>query len=877
MFKIIGVLVISITCVLFASAHLSYAEMTEKQFAKEQAAWKEAAAKREREEITYQAYQRIEKKYENAMNTYRKERSESWNAIKKKYTDPKEKNVDPGEVEKKYNSWSSALKPMSNFYERKSTLETKYLDEEIRKAHEIGDTGKESKLKTRKEKVLESSKTQKAVLKKAESLVVKDYNTTTQKAWTNAEPGDPNYFKIHEKYEETKGPARKAEDVNNEKLRKEYASQLEKKNAQLEKAAPGSKEEKTLKKEIKTLTDEQDNISEPNVKKRRLEKDIKDSNTVANAAHDAFNKETDPKVAKKHFENYQKQYKKQQEAHETLVKEQSTHKQEQKKWNTEHKKQKDLHDKYFKEKETLNTKIKEKNKQLNKLKGAKPPDPGKINALEKEIKGIRLQRDTAEENRIKAKQARNAASKKAIAAQSRAGALDTGIKNNKKGLDTAHTQYVENTAKNVSNHRKEWETPGGDPKKKYEAYSQAKNLNRQAQDESATRKINKAEEKAAAAKKIIDNEYKAGVNKEKERHEGEMKRLNEKEAGINSNYDKQEKKFTDAYDKDVKGIKSEYAEKMKGKSPEKKAELEKEMNAKLATAKKTKDDALTKEKKTKDDALAVVKKDKENEVQANTTNKQKLDKDHTDKLEKSPDIKEANETINKEKELQTEKIYKRDIEDAEDNVSQFQNLIKNAKTKEAVALLTKKLELANLNLSLAQQKKKIYEQTKKVEASRKACEESGSNNSAACIQYRADQNALSGLYDKLNKDKAEYFKKQQEIVSKEKFHLSSISLKTAVSPKVQKGGIVALVMRVIRFAVLSVGLLAILGVCVGGITLMISAGNETMVQNGKQTLFYSILGLVLVILSYVIVATVQSFVYGIAGSQTTVLYNFFTF
>ena len=65
-----------------------------------------------------------------------------------------------------------------------------------------------------------------------------------------------------------------------------------------------------------------------------------------------------------------------------------------------------------------------------------------------------------------------------------------------------------------------------------------------------------------------------------------------------------------------------------------------------------------------------------------------------------------------------------------------------------------------------------------------------------------------------------------------------------------------LITYIIKQLLLIVGLLSIVFIIIGGFQYITSAGNEEQAESGKKTLTNAIIGLVIVILSYVIVAVV---------------------
>ena len=69
-------------------------------------------------------------------------------------------------------------------------------------------------------------------------------------------------------------------------------------------------------------------------------------------------------------------------------------------------------------------------------------------------------------------------------------------------------------------------------------------------------------------------------------------------------------------------------------------------------------------------------------------------------------------------------------------------------------------------------------------------------------------------------------------------------------PKVGSGDVVG---NVVKWLLYAAGLLAVVMIIISGVQMITSAGNSSAVAKAKNTLIYSIIGLVIVILAYVIV------------------------
>jgi hypothetical protein len=74
-----------------------------------------------------------------------------------------------------------------------------------------------------------------------------------------------------------------------------------------------------------------------------------------------------------------------------------------------------------------------------------------------------------------------------------------------------------------------------------------------------------------------------------------------------------------------------------------------------------------------------------------------------------------------------------------------------------------------------------------------------------------------------------------------------------------------LIVQIINILVLSIGSLCFFSLVVGGFLLLISNGNENMVNKGKEIIQYALIGLVVVFSAYLIVAFAKSLFYELPG------------
>lgn len=70
----------------------------------------------------------------------------------------------------------------------------------------------------------------------------------------------------------------------------------------------------------------------------------------------------------------------------------------------------------------------------------------------------------------------------------------------------------------------------------------------------------------------------------------------------------------------------------------------------------------------------------------------------------------------------------------------------------------------------------------------------------------------------------------------------------------------SILIRIVNIALMLVGIAAVVFIILGGFLMVTSAGNESRLKQGKQTLIYAIAGLILSLLSFSIVAIIQSII-----------------
>lgn len=314
--------------------------------------------------------------------------------------------------------------------------------------------------------------------------------------------------------------------------------------------------------------------------------------------------------------------------------------------------------------------------------------------------------------------------------------------------------------------------------------------------------------------------------------------------------------------KDINNTIEQKKNDLKTAAPEDQAKISQE----IAQAEKTKGDLLerkeTIEKKEDnlEQELQTAQSDLENTIQ------------EKDQLERDIKTEEAKREV-------TDRKAERDFVQSELNntvmsEAQRRNKEIELETKDAqLNASVQKLEVRNIQTEIEELEQKL-EKEKEAVAKSEACK--GGINTASCKEafkkleplensILDKEKSLQSALGKFADAQGEVFKSMQKSVARETFDLSSIAFEEVGRKAAPGEGVRGLILDVIRYAVISVGLVAILGISIGGIMLIVAAGDENIIQNAKTTLFHSIIGLVFVILSYAIVATVQSVVYGIAS------------
>jgi len=73
----------------------------------------------------------------------------------------------------------------------------------------------------------------------------------------------------------------------------------------------------------------------------------------------------------------------------------------------------------------------------------------------------------------------------------------------------------------------------------------------------------------------------------------------------------------------------------------------------------------------------------------------------------------------------------------------------------------------------------------------------------------------------------------------------------------------SLVAKIMKFLLLSIAVLALLGIAGGGLVLITAMGSDSQIQYGKEILKYSLIGLTVTLCAYLIVTLVQTILYSL--------------
>lgn len=80
-----------------------------------------------------------------------------------------------------------------------------------------------------------------------------------------------------------------------------------------------------------------------------------------------------------------------------------------------------------------------------------------------------------------------------------------------------------------------------------------------------------------------------------------------------------------------------------------------------------------------------------------------------------------------------------------------------------------------------------------------------------------------------------------------------------------EGSIRTLVLKIINFFLEFLGILAVIMVIYGGVTYVTAAGNDEAIGNAKKIILYSLVGIIVILLSFAIVNTVLGAGTGVEG------------
>lgn len=108
-------------------------------------------------------------------------------------------------------------------------------------------------------------------------------------------------------------------------------------------------------------------------------------------------------------------------------------------------------------------------------------------------------------------------------------------------------------------------------------------------------------------------------------------------------------------------------------------------------------------------------------------------------------------------------------------------------------------------------------------------------------------------------------KKSQEVITKlmALVPIASADLTDAASQAkgvAKSADIAQLILKVINYAIIIIGVLAVLIFVYAGFLYLTAAGDQERIEKAKNTLLYAVVGVVVSVLGFVAVATVQRFI-----------------
>ena len=72
------------------------------------------------------------------------------------------------------------------------------------------------------------------------------------------------------------------------------------------------------------------------------------------------------------------------------------------------------------------------------------------------------------------------------------------------------------------------------------------------------------------------------------------------------------------------------------------------------------------------------------------------------------------------------------------------------------------------------------------------------------------------------------------------------------------GSLRSLVLTIVNYFLGFLGLLAVIMIIYGGVTYVVSAGNDEAIGNAKKIIMYALIGIIIILLSFVVVNTILS-------------------
>ncbi len=214
--------------------------------------------------------------------------------------------------------------------------------------------------------------------------------------------------------------------------------------------------------------------------------------------------------------------------------------------------------------------------------------------------------------------------------------------------------------------------------------------------------------------------------------------------------------------------------------------------------------------------------------------------------------------------LAVKEKYENDVKNADDNLRNIESIEKSLDTPKSYKDVANKLGIdikkEGKDIADNEIKEKVEAQLKEEKAKAKKNKETATKN------LEKSKEILKTSEDERLKSFMKLMDRSVSKTSKESFNLTKLGGTFLSQGNFDtKKGVIGVIENILKYLIFAAGILAVLGVSVGGVMIMTGGADDNMLQNGKNAIFYSVIGIIIVLLSYVLISTVQSIIYGISN------------